>query len=278
MMNWLIEPLGYAFMQRGLLAALIVGGVCSLIGCYVVLRSMSFMGDAMAHAILPGVAVAYLLQGNLMMGALVAAVLVALGIGYFSKEGTVKEDTVIGIIFSFALALGIVMISSIRSYAVDLSHILFGNLLGVSIQDLWFTGILGGLVIVSILLLYKPFLVLSFDPILASTLRLPTSLLRYALLILLSLTIVVSMQSVGVGLVAAMLVTPAATAYLLARRLPMMMALSVLFGTLSSLIGLYVSYYANVASGAGIVLTATVIFLIVFVVSPRRSRIKYWRK
>jgi manganese/iron transport system permease protein len=278
MINWLVEPFGYAFMQRGLIAALIVGGVCSLIGCYVVLKSMSFMGDAMAHAILPGVAVAYLLQGNLMVGALVAAVVVALGIGYFSKEGTVKEDTVIGIIFSFALALGIVLISSIRSYAVDLSHILFGNLLGVSVQDLWFTGILGGVVVVSILLLYRPFLVISFDPILASTLRLPTSLLRYTLLILLSLTIVVSMQSVGVGLVAAMLVTPAPTAYLLARRLPAMMALSVLFGTLSSLIGLYVSYYANVASGAVIVLTATLIFLIVFAVSPRRSRIKYWRK
>lgn len=277
-MTWLVEPLSYAFMQRGLVAALIVGIVCALIGCYVVLKSMAFMGDAMAHAILPGVAVAYLLQGNLLFGGLVAAVLVALGIGYFSKEGTVKEDTVIGILFSAALALGIVLISSIRSYAVDLSHILFGNVLGVSTQDLWLTGILGGIVIVTILLLYKPFLVLSFDPILASTLRLPTTFLRYTLLILISLTIVVSIQSVGVGLVAAMLVTPAATAYLLAKRLPMMMMLSVLFGALSSLIGLYISYYANVASGAGIVLTATVIFMIAFIISPRRSKVKYWKR
>ncbi|MCE1255706.1 MAG: metal ABC transporter permease [Anaerolineae bacterium] len=277
-MNWIIEPLNYAFMQRSLTAALIVGAVCSIIGCYVVLKSMAFMGDAMAHAILPGVAVAYLLQANLMIGALVTAVIVALGIGYFSKEGTIKEDTVIGIVFSFALALGVVLISSIRSYAVDLSHILFGNLLGVSVQDLWITGILAGVVIITILALYKPFLVLSFDPILAATLRLPTTLLRYTLLVLLSLTIVVSIQSVGVGLVAAMLVTPAATAYLLARRLPVMMALSVLFGSLASLVGLYVSYYANVASGAGIVLTATLIFLIVFLVSPRRSKAAYWRK
>ena len=277
-MNWIIEPLNYAFMQRSLAAALIVGAVCSIIGCYVVLKSMAFMGDAMAHAILPGVAVAYLLQGNLMIGALVTAVIVALGIGYFSKEGTIKEDTVIGIVFSFALALGVMLISSIRSYAVDLSHILFGNLLGVSVQDLWITGILAGVVIVTILALYKPFLVLSFDPILAATLRLPTTLLRYTLLILLSLTIVVSIQSVGVGLVAAMLVTPAATAYLLARRLPVMMALSVLFGAVSSLVGLYISYYANVASGAGIVLTATLIFLIVFLVSPRRLKVNYWRK
>ncbi len=277
-MNWIIEPLNYAFMQRSLVAALIVGAVCSIIGCYVVLKSMAFMGDAMAHAILPGVAVAYLLQGNLMIGALVTAVIVALGIGYFSKEGTIKEDTVIGIVFSFALALGVMLISSIRSYAVDLSHILFGNLLGVSTQDLWITGILAGVVIVTILVLYKPLLVLSFDPILAATLRLPTTLLRYTLLILLSLTIVVSIQSVGVGLVAAMLVTPAATAYLLARRLPVMMALSVLFGAVSSLIGLYISYYANVASGAGIVITATLIFLAVFLVSPRRLKVNYWRK
>ena len=277
-MNWIIEPLNYAFMQRSLAAALIVGAVCSIIGCYVVLKSMAFMGDAMAHATLPGVAVAYLLQGNLMIGALVTAVIVALGIGYFSKEGTIKEDTVIGIVFSFALALGVMLISSIRSYAVDLSHILFGNLLGVSVQDLWITGILAGVVIVTILALYKPFLVLSFDPILAATLRLPTTLLRYTLLILLSLTIVVSIQSVGVGLVAAMLVTPAATAYLLARRLPVMMALSVLFGAVSSLVGLYISSYANVASGAGIVLTATLIFLIVFLVSPRRLKVNYWRK
>jgi len=277
-MAWVIEPLSYAFMQRGLAAALIVGVVCSVIGCFVVLKSMAFMGDAMAHAILPGVAVAYLLQANLFVGALAAAILVALGIGYFSKEGTIKEDTVIGILFSFALALGIVLISSIRSYAVDLSHILFGNVLGVSPQDLWLTGILAGFVIVTIIVLYKPLLVLSFDPILASSLRLPTGLLRYTLLILLSLTIVVSIQSVGVGLVAAMLVTPAATAFLLARRLPMMMLLSALFGSMASLIGLYVSYYANVASGAGIVLTSSLFFIVVFIFSPRRSRAQYWRK
>ena len=277
-MTWVIEPLSYAFMQRGLAAALIVGIVCSIIGCFVVLKSMAFMGDAMAHAILPGVAVAYLLQANLFIGALVAAILVALGIGYFSREGSIKEDTVIGILFSFALALGIVLISSIRSYAVDLSHILFGNVLGVSTQDLWVTGILGGVVIITIIILYKPLLVLSFDPILAASLRLPTGLLRYTLLILLSLTIVVSIQSVGVGLVAAMLVTPAATAYLLARRLPAMMLLSALFGSLASLIGLYASYFANVASGAGIVVTSTLIFVVVFLVSPRRTRVKYWRK
>jgi len=225
-------------MQRGLIAALIVGVVCSIIGCYVVLRSMAFLGDAMAHAILPGVAVAYLFQGNLTVGALIAAILVALGISFLSRQGTIKEDTAIGILFSAALALGVALISSIRTYAVDLSHILFGNVLGVSSQDLWLTGVLGTLVLIIIFVCYKPFLLISFDPVLASTLRLPTNFLRSLMLVLLALTIVVSIQSVGVGLVAAMLVTPAATAYLLTKRLPSMMLVSALVGSLSRLAGL----------------------------------------
>lgn len=270
-LTWLTEPLQYAFMQRGLIAAVMVGVVCAVIGCYVVLRSMAFLGDAMAHAILPGVAVAYILGGNLTVGALIAAVIVALGIGLLSNKGAVREDTAIGILFSAALALGIALISSIRTYAVDLSHILFGNVLGVSGEDLLLTAIIGGLVLMMIFLLYKPFLVVSFDPVLASTLRLPVTLLRNLLLILLSLTIVVSIQSVGVGLVAAMLVTPAATANLLIRRLPAMMALAGLLGALSSLVGLYLSYYANIASGAAIVLTATVFFLLAFLFAPGRG-------
>ena len=132
MIEWLTDPLTYAFMQRGLLAALMVGILCAVIGCYVVLRSMAFLGDALAHAILPGVAIAYLLGGNLLLGALVAAIVVALGIGFFSRQGAIKEDTAIGILFAAALALGVALISSIRTYAVDLSHILFGNVLGVS--------------------------------------------------------------------------------------------------------------------------------------------------
>lgn len=276
MIDILISPLGYTFMQRGLIAALIVGVVCSIIGCYVVLRSMAFLGDAMAHAILPGVAVAYLFQGNLTVGALIAAILVALGISFLSRQGTIKEDTAIGILFSAALALGVALISSIRTYAVDLSHILFGNVLGVSSQDLWLTGVLGALVLIIIFICYKPFLLISFDPVLASTLRLPTNFLRSLMLVLLALTIVVSIQSVGVGLVAAMLVTPAATAYLLTKRLPSMMFMSALVGSLSSLSGLYISYYANIASGSGIVLTSTLMFLLAFFFSPRRGII--WRR
>jgi manganese/iron transport system permease protein len=271
MIAWLITPLGYAFMQRGLLAALLVGGLCSVIGCYVVLRSMAFMGDALAHAILPGVAIAYLVGGNLTVGAMVAAVLVALGIGLFSRQGTIKEDTAIGILFAAALSLGIALISSIRSYAVDLSHILFGNILGVSPTDLWLTAIISAGVLATILILYKEFMVISFDMILAATLRLPVDLLRNLMLVLLALTIVVSMQTVGVGLVAAMLVTPAATAFLLTRGLGRMMVFSAIDGALSSVVGLYISYYANIASGAAIVLTATAFFILAFLFSPSKG-------
>jgi manganese/iron transport system permease protein len=274
MISWLIVPLSYGFMQRGLLAAIMVGILCAIIGCYVVLRSMAFLGDALAHAILPGIAVAYLLNGNLTIGALIAAIAVAVGIGFFSRQGTIKEDTAIGILFTAALALGVALISSIRTYAVDLSHILFGNLLGVGVTDLILTGSLGLLVLLTVFLLYKQFLVVSFDPVLSATLRLPTELLRNLMLILLAVTIVVSLQTVGVGLVAAMLVTPAATAYLLVRRLPAMMVLSAGIGAVSSIVGLYVSYYINIASGSAIVLTATLIFVVVYLFSPRR---RSWR-
>lgn len=276
MVEWLVEPLMYVFMQRALLAALMVGVVCSVVGCYVVLRSMAFLGDALAHAILPGVAIAYLIHGNLTVGALIAAIVVALGIGFVSRQGVIREDTAIGILFAAALSLGVVLISSIQTYAVDLSHILFGNVLGVSTADLWLTGGLGLVVLLSVIVCYRPFLVISFDPVLAATLRLPAGLLNNLMLVLLALTIVVSLQTVGVGLVAAMLVTPAATAYLLTRRLRNMMLVSAGFGALASLVGLYISYYANVVSGAAVVLTATVFFLLAFLFAPQRGLV--WKK
>ena len=271
MIVWLAEPLKYVFMQRALLAALIVGVVCSVVGCYVVLRSMAFLGDALAHAILPGVAIAYLLNGNLTVGALIAAIVVALGIGFVSRQGMIREDTAIGILFAAALSLGVVLISSIQTYAVDLSHILFGNVLGVSPSDLWLTGGLGLVVLLSVAVCYRPFLVISFDPVLAATLRLPVGMLNNLMLVLLALTIVVSLQTVGVGLVAAMLVTPAATAYLLTRRLRNMMLLAAGFGALSSVVGLYISFYANVVSGAAVVLTATLFFLLAFLFAPQKG-------
>jgi ABC-type Mn2+/Zn2+ transport system permease subunit len=271
MMRWLVAPLAYGFMQKGMLVAVLVGVACALVGCYVVLRSMAFIGDAIAHSILPGVAVSYLLKGNLLVGALAAAIAVALGIGFFSRQGRLKEDSAIGILFAAAFSLGVILISSIRTYAVDLSHILFGNVLGVSDTDLLLTAILVVVVIGAVFLLYKEFLVVSFDPVLAATLRLPAERLRMILLVLLALTVVVSLQSVGIGLVTSMLVTPGATAYLLTRRLPRMMAVSAALGALSGIIGLYASYYLDVVSGAAIVLTATAFFLIAFLFAPRKG-------
>ena len=271
MIAWLLAPLSYQFMQRGMIVAVLVGIVCAVVGCFVVLRSMAFIGDAMAHSILPGVAVAYVVKGNLLIGALAAAVAVALGVGFFSRQGRLKEDSAIGILFAAAFSLGIILISSIRTYAVDLSHILFGNVLGVSTSDLLLTAGLVVIVLVVVFLLYKELLVVSFDPVLAATLRLPAERLRTVLLVLLALTVVVSLQSVGIGLVTSMLVTPGAAAYLLTRRLPRMIALSALIGALSSVIGLYVSYYLNVVSGAAIVLTATAFFLLAFLFAPRKG-------
>jgi ABC-type Mn2+/Zn2+ transport system permease subunit len=258
-------------MVRGLAAALTVGIVCPVLGTYVVLRGMAFFGDALAHIILPGVVGAYLLGLPLVSGALVVGVLAALGVGAISRRTDIKEDTAIGVIFAGAFALGIALLSAQRSYAVDLSHILFGNLLGVSPADLWLTIGLGAAVLVTIFAFYKEFLVLSFDPVLAFTLRLPVSLLQNLLLVLIAVVIVVSIQSVGVALVLAMLITPSAAAYLLARRLPWMMATAAAIGAISALVGLYASYYLNIASGPAIVLAETAIFLGVFLFRRRRS-------
>ncbi len=267
-MSFLLEPLQYAFMLRGLAAAVLVGIVCAVVGTYVVLRGMAFFGDALAHTILPGVALGYLVGGGakdtLFWWALGTAIISALGIGAISKQAQVKEDTAIGIIFAGMLALGIVLISTVRSYAVDLSHFLFGDVLGVSTHSLWLILIFGGLVLLTIAAFYKEFLTLSFDPILATTLRLPVDLLNNLLLTLIAVTIAVSLQTVGVALMVAMLVTPAATAFLLTHRLPVMMGLAAIFASLSGVIGLYLSYYLSIASGAAIVLTATAFFLVVF--------------
>jgi manganese/iron transport system permease protein len=276
MTDFLLAPLQFEFMQRAFLAAGLVCVLCSVVGCFVILRSMAFLGDAIAHAILPGVAVAYLVGGNLTLGALVAAGIVAAGIAFLSRGGTLQEDTAIGILFTSALALGIALISTIHSYASDLSHILFGNLLGVGPSDLLMIGLLGASILILLFVAYRPLLVVTFDPILAATLRLPIELLRTLFLVIVSLTIVLSLQVIGVALVTAMLVTPAATAYLLTRRFPEMILLSALFGLASGIVGLYASYYLNIASGASIVLAATGLFLAAFLFSPRKGFLRQW--
>ncbi len=276
LINWLIEPLGYAFMIRGLAAAVLVGIVCAVVGTYVVLRGMAFFGDALAHTILPGVALGYLFSGGeqgyaLLVGAGGCPGKLRLGSALISKKAEIKEDTAIGIIFAGMFALGIAIISTVRSYAVDLSHFLFGDVLGVSGADVLRTGIFGVLVLLVVFAFYKEFLVLSFDPILAATLRLPVGLLKNLLLALIAITVAVSLQTVGVALVVAMLVTPAATAYLLTNRLPVMMVLAAVFAALAGVVGLYASYYLGIASGAAIVLTATLVFGIVFGLTRSRG-------
>lgn len=277
LIDLLLQPLSYAFMVRGMLAALMVGTVSAVVGSYVVLRGMAFFGDALAHAILPGVALGYLVGGGanapLFWWALLSAVFASVGIGALIREAKVREDTAIGIVFAGMFALGVAMISSVRSYSVDLSHFLFGNVLGVTNQDLVLILVFGALILLAVLLFYKEFLVLAFDPLLAATLRLPARTLEYLLLVLIALSIVVSLQTVGVALMVAMLVTPAASAYLLTRRLPVMMLIAAVIASLSGVTGIYISYYASIASGSAIVLTATAFFALAWLYRTLRQRV-----
>jgi ABC-type Mn2+/Zn2+ transport system permease subunit len=274
---WLIQPLSYGFMQRGLIASILVGIVCAVIGTYIVLRGMAFFGDALAHTILPGVAVGYLISGGtketLFWWALGTSIVSALGIGAISKKSHLKEDTAIGIIFAGMFALGIALISTVRSYAVDLSHFLFGDVLGISQQNLVTISIFSAIVILVIAALYKEFLAISFDPLLAATLRMPVRLLNNLLLVLIAITVAVALQTVGVALMVAMLVTPAATAYLLTNRLPMMMLLAAIIASISGVIGLYPSFYLSISSGAAVVLTCTAIFGITWVVQSLKQKV-----
>lgn len=268
MLDWILIPWHYAFMVRALIGAVMVGTVCAIVGTYVVLRGMAFFGDALAHAILPGVAIGYLLGGGarepLFWWAMLAAVISSLGIGAISRSTKIRQDTAIGIIFAGMFALGIALISTVQNYTSDLSHFLFGDVLGVRPSDLGLIGIFGGLIILAVVAFYKEFMVISFDPVLATTLRIPVRVLEYLLMVLIAITIVVSLQTVGIALMVAMLITPAATAYLLTRRLLVMMILAVVIASISGVIGLYLSYFFNIASGAAIVLTASMIFLIVW--------------
>ncbi len=265
MFNFLLEPFDYPFMLRAFAAAIMVGVVCAIVGSFVVLRGMAFFGDALAHAILPGVAIAYLIggaSGPLFWGALAAAVATALGIGVVTRGGQLREDTAIGVIFAGAFALGIALLSTIRSYSVDLAHILFGNVLAITNDDLLLIAVFGGLVLLGVAAFYKEFVVISFDPVHAASLRLPAEPLRYLLLVLVAVTVVVALQTIGAGLMTAMIITPAATASLLARRLSRMMLIASLLGAGSGIVGLYLSYYVTLASGAAIVLVATFCFLV----------------
>lgn len=269
LLDLILNPLQYSFMVRGLSAAILTGIVCAVVGVYVVIRGMAFFGDALAHSILPGVAVGYLLSGGsrepLFWWGTGTAVLVSLAIGAVSRGAKIKEDTAIGVIFAGMFALGIAIISTVKSYTVDLTHFLFGDVLGVSGNQLIIIAAFSAVILLLVIGFYKEFLVLTFDPTLAATLRIPNRVFEYLQLVLIALAISVSFQAVGVALMVAMLVTPAAAAYLLTKRLPVMMVLAATIAAVSGVIGLYLSYYVNVASGPAIVLVATLIFVIAWV-------------
>ncbi|MCS7324094.1 MAG: metal ABC transporter permease [Anaerolineae bacterium] len=249
----LFEPFQYAFMRSAALAGLVVGVTCALVGTYVVVRRMAFIGDALAHTVLPGLVIAYLNRWSMNLGALVAGVITALGIGWLSKRRELREDTAIGIMFTAMFALGILLMSSARTLR-DLSHMLFGNILGVTQEQLGlFSGIAFG-VLAILLALHKELELTSFDLLHAQAVGIDADRLRYVLLVLIALAVVGAVQLVGVVLTSALLIVPPAAAALLAKRLPLIMLTAAVIAVLSTWIGLLVSYYFDVASGAAIVL------------------------
>jgi manganese/iron transport system permease protein len=277
-MEYVTEPLGLAFMQRALLASMLVALAGGVIGTFVVLKGLAFIGDALSHAAFAGVATAFVLGGSIYLGSIVAGVVTALAIGFVSRRGGISFDTAIGILFVGAFAFGIMLISASRSYTVDLFSFVFGDVLGVSWADVRVTAALTALVVALVVIFYRELLFTAYDPTMAAASGVPVAAVQYGQLALLALTTVVAIKVVGIVLVVAMLVTPAATAQLLVRRVPAMMVLAVLLGCVSAVAGLYISYYANVASGAAIVLVATGIFLLALLLSPHRGLLAVWRR
>lgn len=271
--SWFTEPFAYGFMQSALFAAVIIAVTCGVIGSYVVLRRMAFIGDALAHTALPGVVVAYLNGWNLFGGALAAGVMTALGIGWMARKSTLREDTAIGVIFTAMFALGIVLMSSAQSFR-DLSHILFGNILGVSSTDVWLISAVALVVLAVVTALHKEFELTSFDPIHADVMGIHTDRLRTVLLVLLAFTVVSGIQVVGVILTSALLVTPAATASLFTRDLRSMMLWAAGIGASSAVVGLLLSYHYALATGATIVLVCTGVFALTVFVQRIRERLQ----
>jgi manganese/iron transport system permease protein len=268
---YLTDPWQSEFMVRSLLALIMISVVCAVMGSFVVVKGMAFIGDALAHASFGGVAAAFVLGGSIYLGAAIAAILTSLGIVFVSRRAGLRFDTAIGVIFVGAFALGIAIVSRQEGYIVDLFSFVFGNVLGVGKDDLLLIAAVGATVLVLVAVFYKELLFTAYDPAMAAAAGLPVAAMQYGLLALIALTIVISLKAVGIVLVVAMLVTPAATAQLLVRRLHLIMAVGAGVGIVSSVVGLYLSYHADVAASAAVVLTATVIFLLTFLLSPRRG-------
>ena len=273
MVDYLLEPLEFGFMQRGLLASILVAVICGILGSFVVLKGLAFIGDALAHASFGGVALAFVLGANIYLGAFVFAVATALGIGAITRRGRVSSDTAIGVLFSGTFALGILIISRVDSYTTDLFGYLFGDVLSITVGDLWTIGALGIVVLALVVVFYRQLLFVAFDPTVAAASGISTRGLEYLLLTLLGVTIVTAIQAVGIVMVVALLVTPSATAYLFTRRFHHMILASVAVGALSALFGIYLSYYLDVASGAAIILVATALFFIALTLTSRAPKL-----
>lgn len=260
----------YNFLQTALVTSILVGIMSGIIGSFIILRGMSLMGDAISHALLPGVAVAYMLGINLLLGASAFGILAALLIGVVTMKSKLKNDTAIGIVFSAFFALGFILISLAES-ATNLHHILFGNVLAVSDSDLITTAIVLSIVLLFVVTFYKELLITSFDNTFAKAYGLKTQIMHYALMLVLTLVTVTALQTVGIILIVAMLITPAATAYLLTNRMSHMMIVAAIFSVISSIVGLYLSFTFNWASGPAIVLTAAIFFTLAFIFSPKQG-------
>jgi len=272
MLESLIEPLQYSFMQRSLAIAILVGIICSVVGSYLMVQRLALLGDAISHSVLPGLAIAFLLGANIFVGAFISGVLSTMVIAWISKRSLIKEDAAMGIVFSAFFALGITLITIIqKDNKIDLNHFLFGNILGVTTADLRDTAIIGAFVLLVVLLLYKELLFYTFDPLGAQAAGLPVHLLNFGLMVLIALTIVASLKTVGVVLVLALLITPGATAYLLVKRLHQMMILGAVIGVVASVSGMYLSYFFNLPSGPAIVLVVSGFFLLALLFSPTQG-------
>ncbi|HFH7334609.1 TPA: metal ABC transporter permease subunit [Streptococcus agalactiae] len=265
--------LTYHFLQNAFITAIVIGILAGAVGCFIILRSMSLMGDAISHAVLPGVAISFILGINFFIGAIVFGLLSSIIITYIKENSVIKGDTAIGITFSSFLALGIILIGLANS-TTDLFHILFGNILAVQDSDKYMTIIVGLIVLTLITIFFKELLLTSFDPVLAKSMGMRVSFYHYLLMILLTLVAVTAMQSVGTILIVALLITPAATAYLYVKSLRTMLFLSSALGAVASVLGLYIGYTFNIAAGSSIVLTSTFMFLLAFLFSPKQSLFK----
>ena len=267
----LIEPLTFPFMQRALLATLIVAVACAVVGAFVVSKGLAFIGDALAHASFAGIALALLLRRSIYLGAAAAAVVMSLAITLVSRRGRVSADTASGVLFAGAFSLGIVLISPARNYTVDLFAYVFGNVLGIGNEDLVVIAGTGLVVVLTVALLYRELVFVAFDPVMAEAEGIPVGLLQSLLLGLIGLTVMAAVKALGIVLVVAMLVTPAATASMLTHRFHGIMLLGAALAAIASVVGLYVAFYANVASGASTVLVSTLLFLAVLLVPAGRS-------